>query len=195
MNHIMSQVTTIGKYILSTYSIWQQTQAIRQLVNMGFTRGDIRDLGITNAVINHYELCSDAKTEMGALNKTFKDKTEKEHHYQILVNDFVIHTYETMDNAVEFLFCKGFNRDDLKVLNINDADLLDAALNLAEKNRQKAMHYKTLLNSIVNHVAVAENTATQIQTLSNMGFDADDMKEFNYNEDDINDALDSDDET
>ena len=100
-----------------------------------------------------------------------------------------------MDNAVEFLFCKGFNRDDLKVLNLSDADLLDAALNLAEKNRQKAMHYKTLLNSIVNHVAVAENTPTQIQTLNNMGFDTDDLKEFNYDENDINDALDSNDET
>lgn len=51
-------------------------------------------------------------------------------------------------------------------------------------------HYRELLNNVVEHVAVAENTSTQIETLQNdYGFTREDLIDFGYNEEDIDNAL------
>lgn len=44
-----------------------------------------------------------------------------------------------------------------------------------------------LLNSVVNYISVANNTPTQIEILSNMGFAKEDLLFFGYSQTDIND--------
>lgn len=47
-----------------------------------------------------------------------------------------------------------------------------------------------LLNQIVDHTAVARNTAETIEELVSMGFTYDELiAEFNFDEDDVNDAI------
>lgn len=48
-----------------------------------------------------------------------------------------------------------------------------------------------LLNAVVDHIAVAENTRTQISKLVNIGFTTDELVDyFGYSESDIEDYLD-----
>lgn len=49
-----------------------------------------------------------------------------------------------------------------------------------------------LLNAVVDHIAVAENTNTQIANLVNIGFTTDELvKYFSYSQSDIDDYLES----
>ena len=49
-----------------------------------------------------------------------------------------------------------------------------------------------LLNAVVDHIAVAENTNTQITNLVNIGFTTDELvKYFSYSQSDIDDYLES----
>ncbi len=50
-------------------------------------------------------------------------------------------------------------------------------------------HYKELLGNVVEHVSVAENTSTQIETLqTDYGFTREDLLHFGYSEEDIDDT-------
>lgn len=47
-----------------------------------------------------------------------------------------------------------------------------------------------LLNAVIDHIAVAENTQTQIATLVNIGFTTDELvNHFNFSQSDIDDYL------
>ena len=47
-----------------------------------------------------------------------------------------------------------------------------------------------LLNAVIDHIAVAENTQTQITTLVNIGFTTDELvNHFNFSQSDIDDYL------
>ena len=50
-------------------------------------------------------------------------------------------------------------------------------------------HAMELLENVVEHTAVAENTATQVEMLqSNFGFTREDLLEFGYSEEDIDES-------
>ena len=50
-------------------------------------------------------------------------------------------------------------------------------------------HYEELLGNVVEHVSVAENTSTQIETLqTDYGFTREDLLHFSYSEEDIDAA-------
>ncbi len=50
-------------------------------------------------------------------------------------------------------------------------------------------HYEELLGNVVEHVSVAENTSTQIETLqTDYGFTREDLLHFGYSEEDIDDT-------
>ena len=62
------------------------------------------------------------------------------------------------------------------------------------EERKQLKHYEELLGNVVEHVAVAENTSTQIETLQNdYGFTREDLIDFGYSEEDIDSALSEDD--
>lgn len=58
------------------------------------------------------------------------------------------------------------------------------------KNNMTKERCMELLNQVINHVSVAHNTKQQIYELLLIGFTADELiDEFNFDEDDVNDAL------
>lgn len=63
------------------------------------------------------------------------------------------------------------------------------------EERKQLKHYEELLGNVVEHVAVAENISTQIETLQNdFGFTREDLIDFGYSEEDIDNALSEDNE-
>ncbi len=63
------------------------------------------------------------------------------------------------------------------------------------EERKQFRHYRELLNNVIEHVAVAENISTQIETLQNdFGFTREDLIDFGYSKEDIDNALSEDDE-
>lgn len=68
-------------------------------------------------------------------------------------------------------------------------------LNDRLEERKQLKHYRELLNNVVEHVAVAENVSTQIEKLQDdFGFTHEDLIDFGYRKEDIDNALSEDDE-
>lgn len=100
--------------------------------------------------------------------------------------------------TVEKLTEAGFTPDNLAEIDpdtISASDIIFSLMHIITKKdwalsdtAAKCSHYKSLLNSVVDYTAVAENTSEQIEDLMNMGFSRDDLLEFNYSASDIDDA-------
>lgn len=100
--------------------------------------------------------------------------------------------------TVEKLIEAGFTSDNLAKIDPDTISASDIIFNLIyminkkdwalSNTAAKCSHYRNLLNSVVDYTAVAENTSGQIKELRNMGFEREDLLEFNYSESDIDNA-------
>ena len=117
--------------------------------------------------------------ELNQLNGVDEDGNFPERHFTVQMED------ETHDAII---LC--WDGEDYNPVTCYDIIETDTAAEPV-MNIQRAME---LLNSIIDHTSVAENTSTQISNLMEMGFQPDELVTyFHYSQEDVDDVISNDD--